>query len=87
MRSVDHVLTEFQSPKVGETIGYGKNEMRIERCEPERSIAWRSRDGNWVWTFRSRAREANAAAQPQALSPAYAGGSRRHGFRWSRPRW
>ena len=51
VRSVDHVLTEFQSPKVGETIGYGKNEMRIERCEPERLIAWRSRDGNWVWTF------------------------------------
>ena len=51
MRSVDHVLPEFQSPQVGETIGYGKNQMRIERCEPERLIAWRSGDGNWVWTF------------------------------------
>ena len=51
MHSVDRVLPEFQSPQVGETIGYGSNTMRVERVESERVLAWRSQDGNWVWTF------------------------------------
>ncbi len=51
MHSVDHVLPEFQHPQVGETIGYGSNRMRLERVEPEHTLAWRSEDGNWVWTF------------------------------------
>jgi hypothetical protein len=51
MHSVDEVLPEFQRPEVGDTIGYGKNRMRLERVEPERVLAWRSEDGNWVWTF------------------------------------
>ncbi len=51
MHSVDHVLPEFQHPEVGDTIGYGRNRMRLERVEPERVLAWRSEDGNWVWTF------------------------------------
>jgi hypothetical protein len=51
MHSVDHVLPEFQHPRVGDTIGYGANRMRLERVEPERVLAWRSKDGNWVWTF------------------------------------
>jgi hypothetical protein len=38
-------------PKLGETIGYGPNRMRVERIEPGRVIARRSEDGNWVWTF------------------------------------
>ena len=25
--------------------------MRVERVEPERVLASRSEDGNWVWTF------------------------------------
>ncbi|HYH61934.1 MAG TPA: hypothetical protein VD766_08715, partial [Solirubrobacterales bacterium] len=25
--------------------------MRMDRLEPERVLAWRSEDGNWVWTF------------------------------------
>ena len=25
--------------------------MRLERVEPDRVLAWRSEDGNWVWTF------------------------------------
>ena len=25
--------------------------MRLERVEPERVLAWRSEDGNWVWVF------------------------------------
>lgn len=51
MHSTDRVLAEFQHPRVGETIGYGPNSMRLERVEPEHVLAWRSSDGNWVWTF------------------------------------
>jgi hypothetical protein len=51
MHSADEVLPEFQHPQVGDTIGYGANRMRVERVEPERVLAWRSENGNWVWTF------------------------------------
>ena len=34
-------------------------------------LAWRSEDGNWVWTFvLERARRHDAADQPQPLPPA-----------------
>ncbi|MGZ4274034.1 MAG: SRPBCC family protein, partial [Solirubrobacteraceae bacterium] len=36
---------------VGDTIGYGRNRMRLERLDPGHVLAWRSEDGNWVWTF------------------------------------
>ena len=51
MHSADRVLSEFQHPQVGDTIGLGSNRMRLERVEPEHVLAWRSEDGNWVWTF------------------------------------
>jgi hypothetical protein len=51
MRSADRVLPEFQHPRPGDTIAYGRNRMRLERVEPEQVLAWRSEDGNWVWTF------------------------------------
>jgi hypothetical protein len=51
MHSVDRILPEFQHPEVGDTIGLGANHMRLERVEREHVIAWRSEDGNWVWTF------------------------------------
>jgi hypothetical protein len=51
MHSADRVLVEFQHPKVGDTIGLGPNRMRLERVEPPHVLAWRSEDGNWVWTF------------------------------------
>lgn len=51
MHSADRVLPEFQHPAVGDTIGYGPNRMRLERVEPEHVLAWRSWDGNWVWSF------------------------------------
>ena len=51
MHSVDRVLPEFQHPQLGQVIGYGANRMRLERVEPERVLAWRSEDGNWVWSF------------------------------------
>jgi hypothetical protein len=51
MHSADRVLPDFQHPEVGDTIGFGTNRMRLERVEPEHVLAWRSEDGNWVWTF------------------------------------
>jgi hypothetical protein len=51
MHSVERVLPEFQHPKVGNTISLGANRMRLERVEPQDVLAWRSEDGNWVWTF------------------------------------
>jgi hypothetical protein len=51
MHSVERILPEFQHPKVGDTIGLGSNRMRIEQVDPGRVLAWRSEDGNWVWTF------------------------------------
>jgi hypothetical protein len=51
MHSADRVLPEFQDPQVGDEIGYGTNRMRLERVEAPRVLAWRSTDGNWVWTF------------------------------------
>ena len=51
MHSADRVLPQFQHPRLGDTIGLGSNRMRLERVEPERVLAWRSEDGNWVWTF------------------------------------
>jgi hypothetical protein len=51
MHSVDYVLPEYQRPEVGDTIGFGANRMQLERVEPEHVLAWRSADGNWVWSF------------------------------------
>jgi hypothetical protein len=51
MHSADRVLTEFQEPHAGDTIGFGSSVMRLERVEPESVLTWRSQDGNWVWSF------------------------------------
>jgi hypothetical protein len=51
MHSTDRVLPEFQHPQIGETVGFGSTRMRLERVESGRVLAWRSEDGNWVWTF------------------------------------
>jgi hypothetical protein len=51
MHSVDRVLPEYQDPKVGDGFGLGENRMQFERVEPEHVLAFRSSDGNWVWTF------------------------------------
>src|SRR5215204_6435103 len=51
MHSVDRVLPEYQHPQVGDTIELGSNRMRLELVKPRHALAWRSEDGNWVWTF------------------------------------
>jgi hypothetical protein len=54
MHNADHVLDEFQHPEVGTEIDFGPNRMVLERVEPQRVLAWASRDGNWVWSFTLR---------------------------------
>jgi hypothetical protein len=54
MHSADHVLADFQHPRIGDQIGFGANRMRLERVEPPHALAWRSTDGNWVWLFNLR---------------------------------
>ncbi len=51
MHSVDRVLPEFQHPQLGDGFGLGANRMSYHRVEPERVLAMRSGDGNWVWSF------------------------------------
>ncbi len=51
MHSADTVLPEYQHPKLGETFDLGTRRMQLGRVERERVLAWRSQDGNWVWTF------------------------------------
>ena len=51
MHSTDAVIPEYQDPQVGETFSLGANHMRMDRVESEKVLAWRSEDGNWVWTF------------------------------------
>jgi hypothetical protein len=57
MHSVDRVLPAFQHPRVGDGFGFGPNKMRYVIIEPERTLALRSADGNWVWTFVLEARD------------------------------
>jgi hypothetical protein len=51
MHSVDHVLPEFQHPRIGDTISFGANKMKLEIFEPPHALSWLSEDGNWSWTF------------------------------------
>jgi hypothetical protein len=51
MHSTDRVLPEFQHPEIGDTLGFGSSRMRLDRVDPGRVLAWRSEDGDWVWTF------------------------------------
>ncbi len=51
LHSADRVLPEFQHPEVGDGFGFGANRMTYAIVEPERVLAVRSADGNWVWTF------------------------------------
>ena len=51
MQSADRVLPDYQHPQIGDGFGYGPNKMSFAVVEPERVLAVRSADGNWVWTF------------------------------------
>jgi hypothetical protein len=53
MHSARRVLPQFQNLQVGDELplGPGRPVMRVEVCDPERTLATRFADGNWVWIF------------------------------------
>jgi hypothetical protein len=53
MHSADEILPQFQHLAVGDVLPLGPNGpgMRVEICDPERSLVFRSTDGAWVWIF------------------------------------
>jgi len=53
MHSVDTILPRFQHVEPGDVVpdARGVPWLRVERVEPERVLAFRSTDGDWVWTF------------------------------------
>jgi hypothetical protein len=53
MHSADQILPRFQHLAVGDVLPLGDNgpDLRVEICDPERTLAFRSTDGTWVWTF------------------------------------
>ncbi len=53
MHSARQILPQFQDLKVGDELplGPGRPVMRVEVCDPERALAVRFADGNWVWIF------------------------------------
>lgn len=56
MHSADRILPEFQDLAAGDELPLGQNgpKMRVEILDPERTLAFRSADGAWVWTFHLR---------------------------------
>jgi hypothetical protein len=53
MHSADAILPEFQGLATGDVLPLGPNgpAMRVEILDPERTLAFRSTDGAWVWIF------------------------------------
>jgi hypothetical protein len=53
MHSADEILPQFQKLAVGDVLpmGNGGPGMRVEVCYPERTLVFRSEDGQWVWIF------------------------------------
>jgi hypothetical protein len=79
MHNADAILPQFQDLKVGDELPLGPSRpvMRVEVCDPERALAIRIADGNWVWIFvllsehgRTRLISRNRIAMPAASLPA-----------------
>ncbi|SNY59137.1 hypothetical protein [Paractinoplanes atraurantiacus] len=53
MHSADEILPQFQDLAVGDVLPLGDDgpAMRVEICDRDRTLALRSTDGKWVWTF------------------------------------
>jgi len=78
MHSAGEILPQFQDLKLGDELplGPGRPKMRVEVFEPERALAFRFEDQNWVWTFalfpsggRTRLLSRNRIATPHASAP------------------
>jgi hypothetical protein len=56
MHSAGEILPQFQHLAAGDTLPLGSqgSTMRVEICEPERTLVLRSGDGAWVWIFALR---------------------------------
>src|SRR5215213_10210259 len=79
MHSADRVLPEYQNAQVGDTIELGSNRMRLELAQPKNALAWRSEDGNWIWTFVLVDRGGTTRLiQPKPLPSGFADGAYRH---------
>jgi hypothetical protein len=79
MRSADEILPRFQHLAVGDVLPVGPTGpgMLVKIIEPERTLAFRSVDGAWVWAFHLRPDPAgtrlisrNRIATPDAAWPA-----------------
>jgi hypothetical protein len=53
MHSADEILPQFQQLAAGDVLPLGAAGpgMRVEIFDPERTLAFRSIDGTWVWIF------------------------------------
>jgi len=53
MHSAAEILPEFQGLAAGDLLPLGPNgpAMRVEICDPDRTLAFRSTVGDWVWIF------------------------------------
>jgi hypothetical protein len=78
MHSARQILPQYQDLKVGDELpmGPGRPVMQVEVCDPERTLAVRAADGNWVWIFalaaegtRTRLISRNRIATPGAPPP------------------
>ena len=78
MHSARQVLPQFQNLQVGDELPLGPSRptMRVEVCDPERTLAIRIEDGNWVWIFalvaedgQTRLISRNRIATPGAALP------------------
>ncbi|GAA0504902.1 hypothetical protein Ade02nite_70920 [Paractinoplanes deccanensis] len=56
MHSADEILPQFQGLAAGDVLPLGQDgpDMRVEICDRERALAFRSLDGDWVWIFELR---------------------------------
>ncbi len=56
MHSADRVLPEFQHLAVGDVLPLGADGpgMRVEICDRDRTLVFRSEDEQWVWIFALR---------------------------------
>jgi hypothetical protein len=53
MHSATEILPQFQNLAAGDVLPLGRTgpAMRVEICDRDRTLAFRSTDGNWVWSF------------------------------------
>jgi hypothetical protein len=53
MHSADEILPQFQRLAVGDVLPLGSDGagMRVEVCDPARSLVFQSLDSAWVWSF------------------------------------